>query len=263
MKKIILFACLFMASTLTFAGWKSAMLRLKHETGRSISVTIDGRKYNKIGRSITVSDLPPGNHRIKIYRYSSNGYGYSGGVLIYQGMLNMRPGRIYYAVVSNDGLDVEENCCIDDYGHWNQNDQWDDFDDYQSPDSNDPDDRNWNNNNRWNQDRRDNYDDNSWGNYHGQMSEGRFQSLIDQIRKASFESSKTSVAKQALRNNRITCSQLLRILNEFSFESTKLQFAKDAYRSVVDRNNYFQVNDAFTFQSSKDELLEFLEQSAR
>jgi hypothetical protein len=45
------------------------------------------------------------------------------------------------------------------------------------------------------------------------------------------------------------------------FRSTKLQFAKDAYKSVTDKNNYFLINDTFTFQSSKDDLLEFLERA--
>lgn len=294
MKKIVLFAIILISSLQSFAGWKNAMLRLKHDMGRSISVTIDGRRYNKIGRNLTVGDLPPGMHRIKIYKYNSNGYGYSNGVLIYQGNINLRPGRIYYGIVSYNGLDLEENCCIDDYGHWNQNDNWDDHDQSDNhvpantnqhhdghdqhqghegdnhsgnghgnhsnePNWNNENDNTWNNNNQWNQQDNGNYNDNSWGAYNGQMSEGRFKQLIDQIKKASFETSKESVAKQALKTNNITCSQLVRILNEFSFESTKLQFAKDAYKNVVDKNNYYLINDVFVFQSSKDDLLEFLE----
>ena len=262
MKKISLFAFALFLSLQTFAGWKSGMLRLKHEMGRSISVTVDGRKYNKIGRSITVSDLPPGNHKIKVYKYNTNGYGYANGILIYQGNIIVKPGRIYYGIVSNKGLDLEENCCIDDYGRWNNNDNWNDEEDLNNP-TRDHDD-NWNNNNQWNQNRdNDNYTDNTWNTYNGQMSEGRFNQLMEQVNKASFETSKESVAKQALKSNKITCSQLVRLLNEFSFESTRLQLAKDAYRNVVDKNNYYTINDVFTFQSSKDELLEFLDKMGR
>ena len=264
MKKVILFAVILLGSLQSFAGWKNAILRLKHEMGRSISVSVDGRKYNKIGRSLTVGDLPAGNHRIKIYKYNSNGYGYANGILIYQGVMNLRPGRIYYAIVSNDGtLDIEENCCIDNYGYWNNNDNWDQVETMDNDPSHDHD-NNWNNNTNWNNNNGNGHNqqdntDGTWGSFNGQMSEGRFSQLISQIQKASFETSKGSVAKQALKTNKITCQQLLRILNEFSFESTKLQFAKDAYKNVIDRNNYYLINDTFTFQSSKDDLLEFLD----
>ncbi len=260
MKKIILVAMILASGIQSFASWKSAMLRIKHEMGRSISISVDDRKYAKIGRALTVGDLPPGNHRIKIYKYNSNGYGYTNGILIYQGILNLRPGRIYYGIVSNDGnIDLEENCCIDDYGHWNNNDNWDNVEQMNDAPYHEHED-NWNNNHGWNQqNHHDSHTENGWGSFNGQMSEGRFAQLIGQIQKASFETSKASIANQALKTNKISCQQLLRIMSEFSFESTKLQFAKDAYKNVTDRNNYYLINDAFTFQSSKDDLLEFLD----
>jgi hypothetical protein len=151
-------------------------------------------------------------------------------------------------------MDIEENCCIDNYGNWNNNDNWENWDEGE---------HNWNNNTQWNQHNQNNYEENTWNDYNGGMSNGRFQQLIDQIRKASFESSKVSVAKQALRNNNISVDQLKSILNEFSFESTKLQFAKDNYSKVINKRDFFLINDVFTFQSSKDDLNQFLERQQR
>ena len=37
-------------------------------------------------------------------------------------------------------------------------------------------------------------------------------------------------------------------------ESTKLEFAKYAYKRTYDIENYYKVNDAFTFESSIEEL---------
>lgn len=256
MKKIFFLIAVFFINISAFAiPWQKSMLRIKEEHGRAISITIDGKRFNKIGRSLTVNDVSSGRHMIKIYRYNSNGHGYANGILVYQGNLNLKPSHIYYLTVANKVLDIEENCCIDDYGHWNNNDTWDRFEDQ--------DDNSWNNNNQWNNNPRDNYNENTWDAYTGVMSNGRFQLLIDQVRKASFESSKVNVAKQALRNNKITCDQLISLLNEFSFESTKVQFAKDNYRNVVDKRNFFLINDVFTFQSSKDELTEFLNRQER
>jgi len=256
MKKIFfLIAVLFINISAFAIPWQKSMLRIKEEHGRAISVTIDGKRFNKIGRSLTVNDVSSGRHMIKIYRYNSNGHGYANGILVYQGNLTLKPSHIYYLTIANKALDIEENCCIDDYGHWNNNDTWDRYEDQ--------DDNSWNNNNQWNNNPRDNYNENTWDAYTGVMSNGRFQLLLDQVRKASFESSKVNVAKQALRNNKITCDQLVSLLHEFSFESTKVQFAKDNYRNIVDKRNFFLINDVFTFQSSKDELTEFLNRQER
>jgi hypothetical protein len=43
----------------------------------------------------------------------------------------------------------------------------------------------------------------------------------------------------------------------FSFEASKLEIAKYAWHHVVDKGNYFTINDAFTFDSSVDELNEY------
>lgn len=263
MKKILLISTILFLSFSSFAAWKKAMLRIKHEFGRSLSIEIDGKRFNKISKSLTVGDISPGAHRIKIFKYNSNGHGYSTGIMVYQGKIQVLAGRIYYCTVGDGIMDIEENCCIDNYGHWNNNDNWENTDEWQTveqPRQEEDPQQTWNNNNQWNQEEnRNSYYDKHWDNYNGQMSEGRFNELIIQIRKASFENSKVSVAKQALITNKISCKQLLSILNEFSFESTKLQFAKDAYKQVYDKNNYYIINDAFTFQSSKDDLLDFLE----
>ncbi len=256
MKKYLLSLLLVLAmvfDTLA-AHWNNAMLRLREERGRAISVTINGRRFSKISRSLTIGDLRPGVHNIKIFRYNSNGSGWGNAILAYQGNITVRPGRIYYITVSRNFVDIDENCCIDDYGHWNNNDNWDIWD-------NDMD--SWNNNHQWDHDHNNNFNDNTWDNFRGGMSNGRYNQLIEQIRNASFESSKVSVANTALRGNTITVSQLVGILREFSFESTRLQFAKDSYQRVSDRRNYHMIYSAFTFQSSKDELDEFLRRQQR
>jgi hypothetical protein len=43
-----------------------------------------------------------------------------------------------------------------------------------------------------------------------------------------------------------------------TFESNRLDLAKFAYRYAADPNNYFMVNKGFTFNSSIDELSEYI-----
>jgi len=47
-------------------------------------------------------------------------------------------------------------------------------------------------------------------------------------------------------------------MQAFTFEDTKLQFAKFAYGRTFDIGNYFVVNNAFDFSSSVDELNAFI-----
>jgi hypothetical protein len=95
------------------------------------------------------------------------------------------------------------------------------------------------------------------GHFYG-MQQNYFQDLIVQIRNTSFESDKLSVAKQALRANGMTAYQIQAIMLEFAYESSRLDFAKFGYGFCVDPQNYYQVNSAFTYSSSIDDLARFL-----
>ena len=78
------------------------------------------------------------------------------------------------------------------------------------------------------------------------------------ISNESFDSSKLTVAKQVISSNPMTASQILGICQLFSFESNKLEFAKFAYPYCVDQNKYYLLNEAFSYESSKRELNNFL-----
>lgn len=91
------------------------------------------------------------------------------------------------------------------------------------------------------------------------MAPDAFASAKNSISSKSFEDTKLSMAKQIASSNCLSSSQVKEIMGLFSFEDSKLTFAKFAYGRVVDKNNYFMVNDAFTFSSSSDELNEFIQ----
>ena len=78
------------------------------------------------------------------------------------------------------------------------------------------------------------------------------------INDESFDSSKLTLAEQVVSMNPMSASQILGICKLFSFESNKLEFAKYAYEFCVDRNKYYLLNEAFTYESSKRELNEFI-----
>jgi hypothetical protein len=90
------------------------------------------------------------------------------------------------------------------------------------------------------------------------MSDADFQSAKSSITSKSFEDSKLTIAKQVTSSNCLLCSQVKEIMKSFNFESTRLEFAKYAYKYTYDKGNYFKLNDAFQFESSIDELNEYI-----
>lgn len=80
------------------------------------------------------------------------------------------------------------------------------------------------------------------------------QQLSYTLTGASFESDKLTIAKQAVSSNGVYADQVLQIMQNFSFESTKVDFAKFAYAYCADKNNYYLVNNGFTFNSSINDL---------
>lgn len=90
------------------------------------------------------------------------------------------------------------------------------------------------------------------------MTSTNFQSALESIKSKSFEDTKITTIKQIIKANCITVSQLSQIIKLLTFEESKVQVAKFAYDYVSDTNNYFQINDLFTYSSSVDELNEYL-----
>ncbi|MBX7052882.1 MAG: DUF4476 domain-containing protein [Flavobacteriales bacterium] len=91
------------------------------------------------------------------------------------------------------------------------------------------------------------------------MSGSSFNSAKSSIQSKSFEDSKMTVAKQVTKANCLTVDQIKEVMALFSFEESKLDYAKYAYDFCYNPGDYFLVNDAFTFESSIDELNQFLE----
>lgn len=79
------------------------------------------------------------------------------------------------------------------------------------------------------------------------------------IESKSFEDDKMTVAKQATRGKCLSAAQIKGLMGVFTFEDSKLEYAKFAYDFCYDVDNYYILNDAFTFSSSIDELNEFIE----
>ncbi len=94
--------------------------------------------------------------------------------------------------------------------------------------------------------------------YYGVMDDYSFRTALQQISSQSFESNRLQVSQQIAMSNPLSSAQVANIMQLFSFESTRLEFARFAYGYVVDPQRYFMVNNAFAFSSSVDDLNRFL-----
>jgi hypothetical protein len=90
------------------------------------------------------------------------------------------------------------------------------------------------------------------------ICEMEFSSIVRAVRARCFESDKMLVARQALYSKMLSSDQVRRLMLEFTFESSRLEFAKYAYSRTFDPMNYYIVNDSFTFSSSIRDLDRFI-----
>lgn len=90
------------------------------------------------------------------------------------------------------------------------------------------------------------------------MGASDFEGAKASIRKQSFEDTKLSTAKNIASSNCLTAQQVKDICQLFSFEESKLDFAKFCYVRCTERNKYYLVNDVFSFSSSTDELNSYI-----
>ncbi|MBD3581867.1 DUF4476 domain-containing protein [Flavobacterium selenitireducens] len=90
------------------------------------------------------------------------------------------------------------------------------------------------------------------------MSPRQLDDMLSSLRKQTFEDTRLKTAKQMVSNNCMSAAQVAKMCLEFKFEDNRLNLAKHAFPFCTDPNNYYKVNDVFTYSSSTDELTEFV-----
>ena len=91
------------------------------------------------------------------------------------------------------------------------------------------------------------------------ISGSEYGKVTATIKSQSFEETQLKIAKQAIKANCMSTAQIKGICKMFSFEESKLEFAIYAYSFCTDKNNYYNLNDVFSFSTSVDSLNEAIE----
>lgn len=91
------------------------------------------------------------------------------------------------------------------------------------------------------------------------MNNSDFSAAKTSVNKQSFSDSKMKSAKQFTKANCLSVNQIKEIMNLFSFDDDKLEYAKYAYDFCVDKNKYFMLAEEFSFSSSSDSLNDYID----
>lgn len=111
------------------------------------------------------------------------------------------------------------------------------------------------------------YPNNNYPNYNypgnfgwNQMDNATFESLIQTVKNTSFDADRVEIIKNAVKANNISSAQVMELLKQVSFEDNRLELAKYCYSQTYDKQNYFQVNNVFSFSSSISALNKYIAQ---
>jgi hypothetical protein len=245
------------------ANHKSSALNLKMFGSGRFSIVLDNQPgFSKSG-FFTAPAIEPGYHKLKVVRLMPTHPGYPPmQEVVYKGWISIPPKSVVYASITHhhqfNVVKVEPHFCPPAGGCGNgwHHDGCDGFcgngcdDEYGYGYNNGHEGNGWSGGNG--------YENPGPPPVYMGMSPVEFMQLKKSVESANFETSKLQVAKQALSHNEFTSAQVADLMTSFSFESTRLDFAKMAYSKVVDKKNYHVVNNSFSYSSSIQELTQYM-----
>lgn len=266
MKKLsLIFIAIFSVITIVSAhGYNGSNnyqsnLNLKLWNHQAFTVVFDNHTFAK-STQFDLANITPGIHHIQVITLTTNKFG-NGGLrkVLYNGTIKIPKNAEVKAVVTkNRKLDlrvVKNNNVHSNGNHYNQGHQAScGFDNGYSCSCN--------NSNAFNDFEYGAYNDNDFNPYFDNtpvvISEPSFAHLLRVVENTSFDATKLIIVKQALRDNYFTTEHVSILMNQFSFDSHKLALAKVAYEKTVDKHNYFMVNEQFAFSISVENLNNYL-----
>ena len=243
-----------------FSGEAIAMhseLNLKMHDNGAFTIMFDGNWVGQQVPSVSIHHINPGTHMLKVIRYFVNPWcGMMQPKVIFNGCITIPPASQVFSMIECNNcyhvINVVPLC-----GNGNGGGNYGSG--YGQPTG-------YGNGGGHGYDPEYGDDDNGYGNYGGGcqapccMSGDQFEMLKNSIRSRSFDDSKMKIAQQAMGMNYLSATQVGEVMGLMTFESTKLSVAKSAYKRTIDKQNYYMVNDRFTFSSSIDELNDYISQ---
>lgn len=217
---------------------KRSIIRIQLSDNSPLAVSIDSRRYDKHGTSLTIGDLPAGRHTLEVYTYNAyrdkNG-GYA--KRLFSGTIRIQKGTAtYYTVDARTGgirfttEALEDNYMGRDDDRYNDNDRDERYGD------------------------RDRYNARNGIT----LGQGDMNDLKTHVDDRITDTDKLKLIQSVIETRSYSTEQVKTMMSWLSFESSRLDLAKWAYKGVSDRQNYWKLESEFTFSSSKDEFSDYI-----
>jgi hypothetical protein len=91
------------------------------------------------------------------------------------------------------------------------------------------------------------------------MSTSAFTTMKSNIESKPFSETRMSTARIATKNACLSVKQVKEITSLFNMDDDKLAYAKFAFDYCVDKANYYEVSEVFSFSSTTDDFNNFLD----
>lgn len=220
-----------------------SILNLRLNDNAPFKVFVDGKPYSKRVTRVRISDLTPTRHYLQVYRV---GYyaGYETLDNAFRGYISIQPcSESFVTVVTEENRLQFDKVIAMENPNWGNRHDKKDVCFYPKPGRN----------------------NNSICEVIQLQPVGpqpidpaSFGQLRHTISVATFENTKLTIFKQALLHHYFTAAQVRELMCLFTFESYKLDVAKLAYPKTLDPQNYYLINNEFTFSSSVDDLNDYI-----
>jgi len=239
-----------------FISDAQTMLKVNMVDNTPINISVDGRYFSKTGTSITVGDLPEGRHVLKIFAVTEGRRGRGYQDVIYEGKVKTHEGMISILQydASSQGVQVEEqdiNKYLNDHPNVAQEQKMRGQ-------------RNNNYDNGQNNEYQNNGQNNQYNNAPAApvaaatLNDTKIDNLKSNVIAKATDSERMKVMKDGLSGETFTTDQVGKMMDWFSFESSKVDFAEWAYPYIVDKNVFGNLENKLTYQNYRDDLDRFL-----
>ncbi len=249
MKRIWILVLALLLATPALHAQKSnrSTLRIRLSDGSPLLVTINGRDFKKIGRSITIADIPRKRQDLQVYRYRAYADGNGGKAeLVFSGTIKVQKGSTYDCIVDPGSrkFRMKEVASLQPLAArpgFDPNRDQPLQDDSPSMAPND------NSNEEVNLDMPPEH-----------IVSARLAPLKKAMDKEDADSKKLAEARKFIAANAVTSAEVKDIAGWIFFDDNRLPFVKAAYARVSDKDQFAIVGDVFTLPESRKEFDNFL-----
>jgi hypothetical protein len=231
----------------------SGILRVRLSDNYPITIALDGRYFEKHGPSLTIGDLPPGRHYLKIYTFTPDGEGEARAHLVFEGrvkvfrdaitnlIFNATTGDMNISEGNDDSFNEPEpekvrGRKIMPEGPAIANVQPDTAVRTVEPKEN-----------------KAAPPDLSKPPY-PKLVKNDLDKLGNKVNAKVTDTDKLKELQSGLAKKALSTKQLKIVLTWLTFESSRVEFAKWAYSHTIDKQNFRDIVSSLKYQESKDEL---------